>query len=84
MFYGHEHHCIIFATVFLLLYVANMYINCLPFQRFVSIERLMLTQETVLPVYFTTETEEVADIYRHIRSSANGTYGDMLLHFHSL
>lgn len=37
---------------------------------------MLLTEETILPVYFAVETEEVADIYRHVRLSANSKISD--------
>ncbi|XP_067932697.1 BOS complex subunit ncln-like [Watersipora subatra] len=40
-------------------------------EQFINIEKLMLTEEIELPVYFAIETEEVVDIYSRIRSSAN-------------
>ncbi len=40
-------------------------------QHLVDMEQEMLQEETQVPVYFTTETEELSDIYSAIESSAN-------------
>lgn len=34
-----------------------------------AIENVMLTEETILPVYFAIENSEVSDIYDSIRSA---------------
>ena len=34
----------------------------------------MLTEETMLPVYFAVESDEIEEIYSHVKSSANGKF----------
>ncbi len=41
------------------------------FQHLVELEQEMLQEETQVPVYFTTETDELRDIYSAIETSAN-------------
>lgn len=41
-------------------------------QSVLDIERIMLAEETTVPVYFATETPELLEIYHGIRHSANG------------